>query len=449
MRLNGIFAKVFAYTTIFLIVIITITVALFAQQFVSFYDSQQSKNLAASYEVFFNKLQVSSVEDIGKIADEFYRGNQSFSFYIEDADNLLVYSTPNSQEPDSLNGTLAYVLTLKSGKFTLYAKNDVHGSVDYSSLIIKIILAIISMLILGVLGAYIFAKQMTKPIIQLSHDTHDMSNLATVSTVIERDDEIGILSQDVHAMYNKLRETISMLENEVLKVKELEENQRNFFSAASHELKTPIAATSVLLEGMLANLGDYQNHPKYLHECLKLMNIQASLISEILELVNLDGGKIKPNAQMIKIVDVVNEIIPAFQTLAEANNQQLQLDIPLDQFSFTDKSMLQKVLSNILMNAVQNTPSGGSIRIMSTKNNGLYSVSVFNSGAYIDERELLKLFEPFYRVDKARSRGRGYSGLGLTIVQKMLQAMDLPFSLRNTDDGVLFQLDLPIAEVRT
>ena len=65
----------------------------------------------------------------------------------------------------------------------------------------------------------------------------------------------------------------------------MEENQRLFFSAASHELKTPIAATEALIEGMIANIGDYRNHPKYLRECLKNLDAQNLLVSEILELV--------------------------------------------------------------------------------------------------------------------------------------------------------------------
>ena len=99
-----------------------------------------------------------------------------------------------------------------------------------------------------------------------------MTRLEDVSQSLPiRRDELGDLSRDIYFMYDKLKDTISRLENEILRVREMEEAQRYFFSAASHELKTPIAATSILLEGMLENVGDYKDHPKYLRECVKMM----------------------------------------------------------------------------------------------------------------------------------------------------------------------------------
>ena len=101
-----------------------------------------------------------------------------------------------------------------------------------------------------------------------------MACLEKVSLPVSRRDEVGQLSRDVHTMYEKLKYTISELQAEIKKEKEMEESQRYFFSAASHELKTPIAAASALLEGMIAGIGDYSNHPKYLRECLNMMGAQ-------------------------------------------------------------------------------------------------------------------------------------------------------------------------------
>ena len=81
-----------------------------------------------------------------------------------------------------------------------------------------------------------------------------MACLESVPFPVARRDEVGQLAKDVHDMYEKLKQTISKLEAEILREKEMEENQRYFFSAASHELKTPIAASSALLEGMIAGI---------------------------------------------------------------------------------------------------------------------------------------------------------------------------------------------------
>jgi two-component system sensor histidine kinase VanS len=97
------------------------------------------------------------------------------------------------------------------------------------------------------------------------------------------------------------------------------------------------------------------------------------------------------------------------------------------------------------LNAVQNAPKGGEVRIWSEPSTFGQRLCVFNTGARIDDAILSKLFDPFYRVDEARSGKKGRSGLGLTIVQKTLEAMNVDFALENTTDGVLFWMDLPRA----
>jgi two-component system sensor histidine kinase VanS len=94
---------------------------------------------------------------------------------------------------------------------------------------------------------------------------------------------------------------------------------------------------------------------------------------------------------------------------------------------------------------VQNTPEGGEIRIGTEPLAEGYRLCVLNTGARIDPAALSKLFDPFYREDQARSRKSGRSGLGLTLVRKTLEAMNVPFALENTPQGVLFWMDLPKA----
>lgn len=228
-------------------------------------------------------------------------------------------------------------------------------------------------------------------------------------------------------------------------MRELEETQRYFFSAVSHELKTPIAATSVLLEGMLENIGDYKDHPKYLRECVRMMDVQGKTISEILEIVSLNNGKITPVPEKLDIRDTVLGMLPDYQLLAEANDLRIITDIPAGFSCLIDPKMFQKALSNVILNAVQNTPKGGEVRIWGEPAAEQFRLCVLNTGARIDDRVLPKLFDPFYRIDRARKRESGRSGLGLTIVRKTLEVMNINFALENTPEGVLFGIDLPRA----
>ena len=443
MKKRGIFIKVFTYTTIFLVLLVCVTVALYSGQFVSFYNTTQTMQLYSLYQDLHEQLQGKDINEVMAIAQKYHENNQSFLFFIRDKDNEIIFTTPNidpDAAPDRNNSKI--IMTIGQD-YALGAANQMTARTDYAGLISRSLLALGCMLALGVAGAFIFARQMTRPIKRLADDTKKMANCEDVQPAPLRSDELGDLARDVHAMYDKLKETISELEEEVLREREMEETQRYFFSAASHELKTPIAATSVMLEGMLENVGDYKDHPRYLRECIRMMDAQTKLICEVLEIVSLNDGRIVPNPEILELKSTVNVLLPSYLTLAEANGQSINASIPDSHVCIADLKMLNKVLSNVILNAVQNTPSGGEIRIWSEPYADLYRLCVLNTDTHIDKDVLPKLFTPFYRMDKARSRKNGSIGLGLTIVQKTLEAMEVDFALENTSDGVLFWLDLP------
>ena len=443
MKKRGIFIKVFTYTTIFLFVIVCVTVGLFSQQFLSFYNTTQTQQLYTLYQTLHDQLLEKSKDEMIKVAEEFHSMNQSFAFYIRDGEGSVVFSTPGMDTSDDHIVGYHRIKMTVGAAYTLFAINRAASGANYSGLIQKSLLALVFMLTIAVAGAFLFARQMTNPIKRLANDTKKMAKLEDVSYLPKRNDEIGNLACDVHVMYNKLKETIAKLEDEILRVREMEEAQRYFFSAASHELKTPISATSVLLEGMLENLGEYKNHPKYLRECIKLMDAQTKIIYEILEIVSLNEGKIVPVPKKIEIQCMMGELLPHYQTLAEADGKRIVCDISDGETTLADPKMLKKALANIMLNAVQNTPKEGEIRVWTEPIADQYRLCVLNKGARIEDAVLPKLFDPFYRVDKARSGKDGRSGLGLTIVQKTLTAMEIEFALINTADGVLFWMDLP------
>ena len=438
MKKRGIFFKVFAYTTIFLFIMVCVAVGLFSQQFLLFYNTNQAQQIYASYSNFHDRLVGRNEDEIIRVAEEFFSFNPSFAFYIRNNEGFVIFSTPDMDVYDDSEIEGHRIRMTIGTEHTLFAINRRASQADYSNLIMRLLFAIAGMLAVGMAGAFIFARQVTSPIKRLASDTKKMADLEDVIPLPKRHDEIGSLANDVHSMYNKLK-------SEIIRVREMEETQRYFFSAASHELKTPIAATSILLEGMIENIGDYKDHPKYLRECVKLMDSQNKTISEILELVNLNDRKIVPYQEKMNLHEVVKSILPNYQTLADANGQSIKLNIPEEHSCLADKNMLKKVLSNVILNAVQNTPPNEEIRIWSESVADQYRICILNTGTHIKEENLMKLFDPFYRIDKARTHKDGRSGLGLTIVRKTLEAMGADFELANVKDGTLFWFDLPSA----
>jgi two-component system sensor histidine kinase VanS len=233
------------------------------------------------------------------------------------------------------------------------------------------------------------------------------------------------------------------LEDEIIRERTREENQRLFFSAASHELKTPIAAARAMVEGMIAGVGDYKDHPKYLRQCLNTLDSQARLVSEILEIVKL-REETALDIDSFDLCELGNIVLAEYRPLAEQRGLMINGEFP-SVFVKADRSLLQRVLSNVMANAVQNTQEGEVIKIDAEKQKKLLCLSILNTGARISDEH--RLFEPFYRLDTARTKhNSAQSGLGLAIVKKALDRMSVPFSLENTQEGVLFRLDLLLSD---
>ncbi len=312
----------------------------------------------------------------------------------------------------------------------------------YADFVTKTIIALVLLLSVSVFAAAIFARSMANPIKKLAADTTKMSKLEFVAPPATRRDEIGQLANDVYKMY----ETLKL---EIDREKEMEENQRYFFSAVSHELKTPIAATGSILEGMLANVVKPLEYPEYLKKCVNMMTLQRKLISEILEIVRLDDKKIDPKLENVNLKSVIESVLSVHQTLADTKMQTVTVSVPDTLTCLLDQNLFSRALSNILINAVQNTPEQGHIRIWCEEQiNQTIRLHILNPNAHIDEKSLPKLYEPFYRIDKARSRSQNRNGLGLTIVKKTLDCMGIPFSLENKGKDVVFWMDLRLSSLQ-
>lgn len=447
MKKSGIFVKIFAYTILAMVLIVIITAILFSGQFLTLYRTVEMRQIEVSYKPLVDRVKNSDYNDIPEVAQRFYDNNQSFEFSILDDSDSVIFATPGAYTSGDFAVDFYFVVyTDVTHDYSVIAQTRPGLTAFFNEIVMRALVAFAIILVLCLICAYIFARQITNPIKQLANDARKMARLEDApQNLPKRRDEIGDLSRDIHAMYDKLKETIFQLEDEILRVRELEETQRYFFSAASHELKTPIAATSILLEGMIENIGDYKDHPKYLRECVRMMDAQAKTISEILEVVSLNNGKIVPIPEKMDIGHTVSGMLPDYQPLSEANSLRIIVDIPDGQNCLADPAMFRKVLSNVILNAVQNTPKGGEVRIWNEQAADSFRLCVLNTRARIDDAILPKLFGPFYRMDKARSQKSGRNGLGLAIVQKTLEAMNINFALENAQEGVLFWMELPKA----
>jgi two-component system sensor histidine kinase VanS len=175
---------------------------------------------------------------------------------------------------------------------------------------------------------------------------------------------------------------------------------------------------------------------------MKLAKEQNKLVSEIIELVKLNGELPSQEKEQINLRRCLESVLEQFSLLIESKEQLLTVDIADDITCELNGRLFSKVLSNVLLNAVQNSPDGAEIRVATKEKPGLVHLTVWNGGAEIPIDILSKIYEPFYRADEARTMGEGRSGLGLTIVKKALDLMEITFQIINTDGGVMFLMDI-------
>ena len=469
-NLFGIFSKVFIYTMLILLLVIGGMFLFYSNQIKSAVTVTQQRQTAEVFAPLLEQLHGKTNDEIIAFAEEFHRKNASFSFCFETEDGEVLFRTDEFFMPGDMNGfrntamrfsenTLAngnyfialgdsvegrvVFLTKSDSGLRLYVTSTFSGNSVYTEILEKAIWIFGSVFLVSLFAAFLFARQIAKPIKKVSGDTHSMSLLLPVEPPKERKDEIGQLSKDVYAMYGRLQSTIRQLKTEIDHVKQMEENQRYFFSAASHELKTPIAAVGAIFEGMLSDVVTAEEYPSYLREGMKLIKEQNNLVSEILDLVKLNGEIPVQDKEPINLRSCVDSVLAPLLPLIESKEQILIVCVDDGINCMLYGGLFSKALSNVLLNAAQNSPGGSEIRIIAKDGPEQVCLTVWNGGVEIPEDVLPKLCEPFYRADEARTSGEGRSGLGLAIVKKALDLMEISFIVRNADGGVLFQMDIP------
>jgi two-component system sensor histidine kinase VanS len=228
------------------------------------------------------------------------------------------------------------------------------------------------------------------------------------------------------------------LQTDIEREREQERRRRDFFSAISHELKTPVTILKGELDGMILNVGKFKDRDKYLGEAHETTESIEKLVREIMTLAKLDTINLKP--EDVKLSDLVSECLHKYEILAQ--DKHIEIESSLDD-SITvnvDKKQMRTVLSNIIGNAVKHSPEGGHVDISVYGQDGKVELAVENSGIHIPSDELSQIWEPFYRTDKSRSRDTGGSGLGLYIVKTILDLYGLAYLFENTESGLRFKI---------
>lgn len=259
-------------------------------------------------------------------------------------------------------------------------------------------------------------------------------------TSVKGRDELAQLGSKINIMADTIESMVSQLQR-------TDALQREMVSALSHDFGTPLFSAQAYLERVTngkENLSEDQKK-EFLNVAHRNLEKLRELVRSFFELSKLDARDVAPKVEPFSVLDIVTEeILPKLQPLAEQNQITLraEYDKRLPRVS-ADVGLIERVLTNLITNAIRYNQAGGDVLVKLTKNIDKVEIQVSDTGIGISEAELPFVFDRFYRSDKARSSASGGSGLGLAIVKKILESHDEEITVSSVlGQGTVFTFSL-------
>lgn len=345
---------------------------------------------------------------------------------------------------------------LSDGSFCL--ESTPVESIENSSAIASrfmIYIGIIAALI-GSLAAYLMAGRLTRPIRELTEISSRMKNLDFSAKYRGKSrTEVAELGENMNELSQTLEETISELKTANRQLQEdlehrdkTEEMRQEFLSNVTHELKTPLALISGYAEGLHDGIAEDPESTKFYTEVIMdEANRMNQMVQKLLSLSQLEYGVTELSMVRFDIVGFVRGCIASMQMLIDKNGITVRVMECGPIYVWADEFWTEEVFDNYLSNAINHCEGEKVIDISFEQKENCVRVIVFNTGAPIPEEAVPHLFEKFYKVDKARTREYGGSGVGLSIVKAIMEQMDQAYGVTNYENGVAFWFELETVAV--
>lgn len=464
MKLKKITYKLFIITSLILFsfaILIYLTIYFFLP---TFYEKYKINELQAGLQETLERTKHLTLQEAEPFLNQ-YANNNNAILYIQSENGTRVYPFSLFTEK-SVTIKKFSDIRLKNS-YSIYQEvqfQDVTYNlhiqatlqpIDEASKVLVLFLPYISMIviIIGIGSAYLYSRLITRPILYINHGAQKMANLDFSEKIeVRSNDELGELSNSLNDMSNNLQQTMfdlqktnDQLKSDIEKEKEIETKRREFFATVAHELKTPLTVIKGYVEGMMYNIGPYQNRDKYLKKNFQMVEKMENLVREILSLSKLEPNKLKPKLEEVNLSELIFTITKNLDFFAKQKNIQIIQQIDSHLFVSTDGNLLEKACKNIIHNAIMYSPFDEKVYIQLTQNSQHSDIQfqVINTGVQINEEDIQQVFQPFYRVEKSRNRNTGGSGLGLYIVKQIFEALSITYILNNIEQSVQFSATIP------
>lgn len=258
------------------------------------------------------------------------------------------------------------------------------------------------------------------------------------------------MGNNMNQMSDRLEETISELktannelQKDIAKKEQIDEMRKEFLSNVSHELKTPIALILGYAEGLKEDINeDPESRDFYCDVIMDEAEKMNMMVKKLLTLNQLEFGNDVVTMERFDIVELIRNYLQSASILIQQSEAQITFVQEEQVFVWGDEFKIEEVFMNFFSNAVNHCEGEKIIDVKMEQKDGRVRVSVFNTGKPIPEDSIGHIWEKFYKVDKARTREYGGSGVGLSIVKAIMDSMNQPYGVINYTNGVEFWFEL-------
>jgi two-component system phosphate regulon sensor histidine kinase PhoR len=240
--------------------------------------------------------------------------------------------------------------------------------------------------------------------------------------------------------------------HDMTELRRLESLRRELVTNVSHELKTPLAAIKGYAETLrLGAINDHEHNLHFVRRIEEQADRLHKMILDILQIARVESGQESFDFCAVPVAELFQRCADQFAVAAAVKQIRLAVEPPLQPLSlYADEEGVQTIISNLVDNAIKYTPQGGRVTVQASPQDSLVVLEVADTGVGIAEQHLERIFERFYRVDKARSSELGSTGLGLSIVKHLAQAFGGNVSVESEPGrGSTFRVELPRADLPT
>jgi signal transduction histidine kinase len=277
--------------------------------------------------------------------------------------------------------------------------------------------------IVSVTVSFLIARGLTRPLQDMAAVARQLAGGALGQRVqIRSNDEVGVLAATLNQMADQMDRDITAL-------RRLEQVRKDFVANVSHELRTPLTSIKGYVEALLDGAKDNPDEAvRFLQIILRQSDRLNLILEDLLQLSQIESGLVRFKREPVHLGSLIERTLPLIKPLADKKRQSLTVAVPPDLPPVSgDEDRLVQVLTNLLDNAIKYTPEGGAISITGvvaaqpSDSPAQVELSIADTGIGIPEADRPRVFERFYRVDKARSREMGGTGLGLSIVKHIVE----------------------------